>query len=40
VIHSDPARVTAFDFPGGALDLDTPDDLRSWRTRAQELKPR
>ena len=35
VIQSDRARVSTFEFPGGALDLDTPDDLRAWRTGAR-----
>jgi molybdenum cofactor cytidylyltransferase len=33
VILADPARVTPFEFPGGALDIDFPDDLRMWQTR-------
>ncbi len=33
VIQADAARVSSFDFPGGALDLDTPHDLRAWRMR-------
>jgi molybdenum cofactor cytidylyltransferase len=33
VIEADPARVSSFDFPAGALDLDSPEDLRTWRMR-------
>ena len=34
VIQADPARVNAFDFPGGTFDLDSQDDVRAWRCRA------
>lgn len=34
VIQADRDRVVSFEFPGGALDLDSPDDLRAWRMRA------
>jgi molybdenum cofactor cytidylyltransferase len=37
VIQADPARVLAFDFSAGALDLDTPDDVRACRCRATAL---
>jgi molybdenum cofactor cytidylyltransferase len=30
VIEADPARVTSLKFAAGALDLDSPDDLRAW----------
>jgi molybdenum cofactor cytidylyltransferase len=30
VIQADPHRVAAFDFPDGALDIDSPEDLRAW----------
>jgi len=33
VILADPARVTPFEFPGGALDIDFPDDLPAWQRR-------
>jgi molybdenum cofactor cytidylyltransferase len=33
VILADPARVTLFEFPDGALDIDFPGDLRAWQTR-------
>lgn len=31
LIEADPGRVAVFGFPGGALDLDTPEDLEAWR---------
>ena len=34
VIQADPARVASFEFSEGALDLDSPYDLRGWRMRA------
>ena len=34
VIQTDSARVIPFDFPAGAYDLDSPDDVRAWRCRA------
>jgi molybdenum cofactor cytidylyltransferase len=37
VIQSDAARVAHFDFPDGALDLDSPEDLQAWRMRANSL---
>jgi len=35
VIEANPARVAAFDFAAGALDLDSPDDARLWRSDRQ-----
>jgi molybdenum cofactor cytidylyltransferase len=31
VIQADPARIITFDFPDGARDLDSPDDVREWQ---------
>ena len=31
VIQANPARVASYDFPAGALDLDTPGDVEAWR---------
>ncbi|MDB6170988.1 MAG: CTP:molybdopterin cytidylyltransferase [Chthoniobacteraceae bacterium] len=33
VIQADITRVTLFEFPAGALDIDSSDDLRMWRAR-------
>jgi molybdenum cofactor cytidylyltransferase len=33
VIEADPARVGTIGFPAGAVDLDSPEDLRAWRER-------
>ncbi|WP_395748638.1 NTP transferase domain-containing protein [Prosthecobacter sp.] len=40
VIHSKPDRVAALEFPAGALDLDTPEDLHAWHChKLQNLAP-
>jgi molybdenum cofactor cytidylyltransferase len=36
VIQTNPARVTPFDFPEGAFDLDSAADLHAWRDRLQQ----
>lgn len=33
VIQVEPKRVATFDFPAGALDLDTPEDVRAWQSK-------
>jgi len=35
VIQSNPGRVTSIDFPAGAMDLDSPEDLQAWRSAHQ-----
>lgn len=35
VIQAHPGRVSLVDFPGGAFDLDTREDLRAWRANTQ-----
>lgn len=39
VIQADPSRVTSVEFGGGAFDLDSPEDLRAWRTRTLPPNP-
>jgi molybdenum cofactor cytidylyltransferase len=39
VILADPTRVTPFEFPAGALDLDSPEDLWAWRERLRLIQP-
>ncbi len=34
VIHADSMRVAFHDFPSGALDLDSPEDVRAWCSAA------
>jgi molybdenum cofactor cytidylyltransferase len=38
LIEGDLARVAAIEFPGGAIDVDSPEDLHAWR-RAQRTEP-
>ncbi len=38
VINADPRRTTLVEFPLGAFDLDTPEDLQSWRQSNQPLR--
>jgi molybdenum cofactor cytidylyltransferase len=38
VIQADPGRVASVEFPGGALDLDSPSDVLAWRQRACGLQ--
>jgi hypothetical protein len=33
LIQRERSHVTAFEFPEGAFDLDTPEDLLAWRSR-------
>lgn len=33
VIQAEPMRVASFAFPAGAIDLDTPEDVRAWQGR-------
>ena len=40
VILADPARVASLEFPGGALDIDVPEDLWAWRPSAVGLELR
>lgn len=35
IIQANPARVTSFDFPAGALDLDSPRDVIAWQSSAK-----
>jgi molybdenum cofactor cytidylyltransferase len=37
VIEADPSRIASYDFPAGALDLDTPADLHAWQI-AEKLR--
>ncbi|RYD76485.1 MAG: nucleotidyltransferase family protein [Verrucomicrobiaceae bacterium] len=39
IIQANPARVIHFEFPGGALDLDSPDDLTAWQARLKISEP-
>jgi len=36
VIEADPRRVAHIEFPGGAIDLDSPADVEKWRGRCRE----
>lgn len=40
VIEALPTRVMPFHFPGGAFDLDTPEDLHAWRARPPTIRLR
>jgi molybdenum cofactor cytidylyltransferase len=33
VIQADPERIARFEFPAGAIDLDSPEDVRKWREK-------
>ncbi|WP_395747427.1 NTP transferase domain-containing protein [Prosthecobacter sp.] len=37
LIHGDPTRVASIDFPAGALDLDTPQDMKAWQASADPV---
>jgi molybdenum cofactor cytidylyltransferase len=36
VIQADPTRVSSFDFPAGAIDLDSPEDVTAWKSAAKQ----